>query len=74
MAAAPSATPPRRSEASNRRVQHVELTEGGIELFDRLREVAVRHDERLRSTLDLEETAQLGELLDRLEASVSSGR
>jgi MarR family transcriptional regulator for hemolysin len=60
-------------EASNRRVQHVELTEGGIELFDRLREVAVRHDQRLGSTLDLQETAQLAELLDRLEASVSSG-
>ena len=59
-------------EASNRRVQRVELTETGIELFQRLREVAVRHDQRLRSQLTVQETAQLAGLLDRLEGSVGS--
>src|SRR2546423_3996129 len=49
-------------EASNRRVQHVELTDEGQALFDRLRQVAVRHDERLRSNLTDEETGLLAEL------------
>ena len=39
-------------------------------LFDRLREVAVRHDARLRSQLTDDETAQLADLLDRLQAGV----
>src|SRR4051794_11668516 len=38
-------------DESNRRVQQVELTDAGAELFDRLRDVAVRHDQRLRSRL-----------------------
>jgi len=38
-------------EADNRRVQHVALTPAGETLFARLREVAVRHDRRLRSNL-----------------------
>lgn len=53
-------------EESNRRVQHVELTEDGIELFNRLREVARRHDKRLRSQLSEAEIERLGDLLDRL--------
>ncbi|HEY3186923.1 MAG TPA: MarR family winged helix-turn-helix transcriptional regulator [Solirubrobacteraceae bacterium] len=57
-------------EASNRRVQRVALTAEGEALFDRLREVAVRHDARLRSGLTDEETAQLAELLDKLQAGV----
>ena len=57
-------------EESNRRVQRVELTEEGAALFDRLREVAVRHDERLRSQLSDAETAQLAELLERLQAGL----
>ena len=60
----------RRREAANRRVQRVELTEAGAALFERLREVVVRHDERLRSGLTEEEVAQLGALLDKLEAGV----
>jgi MarR family transcriptional regulator for hemolysin len=55
---------------TNRRVQRVELTEEGIALFDRLREVALRHDERLRSKLSDEETAQLAELLEKLLAGL----
>jgi MarR family transcriptional regulator for hemolysin len=52
---------------SNRRVQQVELTEAGAELFDRLRQVAMRHDARLRSALSERELAQLSKLLSKLE-------
>jgi MarR family transcriptional regulator, transcriptional regulator for hemolysin len=57
-------------EAENRRVQHVELTDAGVELFDRLRVVAQAHDQRLRSALSDDDVGRLGELLDRLEAGV----
>jgi MarR family transcriptional regulator, transcriptional regulator for hemolysin len=53
-------------EAGNRRVQRTALTPAGEELFERLREVAVSHDERLRSLLTDRETALLAELLDKL--------
>lgn len=52
---------------SNRRVQRTALTPAGEELFERLRDVAVRHDERLRSLLTDDETALLTELLDKLQ-------
>ena len=57
-------------DAANRRVQHVELTDEGRALFDRLRHVAVRHDKRLRAHLSDEEIARLGDLLDKLRAAV----
>lgn len=57
-------------ESGNRRVQRVELTDEGSAMFDRLREVAVRHDERLRSRLSDEEAALLTKLLDRLLAGL----
>jgi MarR family transcriptional regulator, transcriptional regulator for hemolysin len=57
-------------EEHNRRVQRVELTDEGAALFDRLREVATRHDARLRSNLSDGETAQLAELLDKLQAGL----
>ncbi len=59
-------------EDGNRRVQRVELTDAGIELFDRLRAVAVRHDRLLRSQLSDDEVEQLGALLDKLEAGVQA--
>ena len=59
-------------DAGNRRVQQVELTDEGVALFDRLREVAMRHDERLRSKLSDEETEQLAELLEKLLAGLES--
>ena len=58
-------------ETSNRRVQRVELTEEGAALFERLREVALRHDARLRSKLSDEETARLADLLGRLQSGLS---
>ncbi len=56
----------RRREAGNRRVQHVELTASGLELFERLRDVAVRYDAELRARLGEQDAARLAELLDRL--------
>jgi MarR family transcriptional regulator, transcriptional regulator for hemolysin len=53
---------------SNRRVQQVELTDAGIALFDRLREMAMSHDQRLRSRLTPREVEQLNKLLHKLES------
>jgi MarR family transcriptional regulator for hemolysin len=60
-------------DAENRRVQRVALTDAGAELFERLRAVAVRHDERLRSHLTETEAEQLAELLDKLQTGVREG-
>jgi MarR family transcriptional regulator, transcriptional regulator for hemolysin len=60
-------------EDNNRRVQRVELTDDGLELWGRLRAVAVRHDKLLRSQLSDDEVEQLGALLERLEAGVQAG-
>jgi MarR family transcriptional regulator, transcriptional regulator for hemolysin len=57
-------------EPGDRRSQRVELTDQGSALFDRLREVAVVHDARLRSRLSEAEAEQLAGLLDRLAAGV----
>jgi MarR family transcriptional regulator, transcriptional regulator for hemolysin len=57
-------------EEGNRRSQHVELTDDGIALFDRLRGVAVAHDARLRGGFSDAELQQLAGLLDRLRATV----
>jgi MarR family transcriptional regulator for hemolysin len=58
-------------DPTNRRVQHTALTPAGEELFTRLREVAVRHDQRLRAQLTDTETALLRELLNKLAAAVA---
>jgi MarR family transcriptional regulator for hemolysin len=57
-------------DSSNRRVQRAELTDEGKALFDQLRQVALRHDQRLRSRLTDEETEHLGELLEKLQAGL----
>jgi MarR family transcriptional regulator, transcriptional regulator for hemolysin len=57
-------------EEGNRRVQRVELTDDGIALFDRLREIAVRHNARLQEVLSDDEAATLSELLERLRTTV----
>src|SRR3954465_12510090 len=63
---------PRRRgrEDHTRRVQRVELTDEGAALFERLREVATRHDARLRAKLSDSETAQLAGPLDKLRAGL----
>jgi MarR family transcriptional regulator, transcriptional regulator for hemolysin len=62
----------RRRDDANRRVQRVELTPEGAELFTRLRRVATRHDERLREQLGAGEAAALVALLDKLAAGVAA--
>jgi MarR family transcriptional regulator for hemolysin len=57
-------------EPGNRRVQRVELTADGQAMFERLREVAMRHDRRLRENLSEDETATLRTLLEKLRAGV----
>jgi MarR family transcriptional regulator for hemolysin len=59
-------------EPDNRRVQQVELTDDGKAMFDRLRAVAVRHDERLRAAFTEEELERLAELLDRMRHVVDA--
>jgi MarR family transcriptional regulator for hemolysin len=59
-------------EPDDRRSQRVELTPEGQAMFDRLRSVAMRHDERLRAPFSDEEVEQLAGLLDRLRLSVES--
>jgi MarR family transcriptional regulator, transcriptional regulator for hemolysin len=54
------------SRTRSGRVQQVELTAEGVALFDCLREVARRHDERLRARLGADELAQLAALLDKI--------
>jgi MarR family transcriptional regulator, transcriptional regulator for hemolysin len=58
-------------EDGNRRVQHVALTDEGEALFERLRHVAVAHDERLRAQLSARELEQLAGLLAKLETGVA---
>jgi MarR family transcriptional regulator for hemolysin len=53
-------------DESNKRVQQVELTDEGNAMFDRLRGVATKHDQRLRSRLSEREVAQLSKLLHKL--------
>ena len=51
-------------------MQRVELTDEGAARFDSLRDVAMRHDKRLRAQLTDAEAEQLGELLDKLRAGL----
>jgi MarR family transcriptional regulator for hemolysin len=53
-------------EDGNRRVQQVALTEAGEALFEQLREVAARHDRRLRSNMTDGEVDRLAALLGKL--------
>jgi MarR family transcriptional regulator for hemolysin len=58
----------RERDPDNRRVQRVELTDAGMAMFDRLRDVAVAHDRRLAATLAAGEAERLGDLLRRVQA------
>jgi MarR family transcriptional regulator, transcriptional regulator for hemolysin len=62
----------RRRAPGNRRVQVVELTERGDELFQMLSGAAIAHDRRLCAGLSDEEIALLSALLDRLRRNVVS--
>src|SRR6476646_11587738 len=57
-------------DAGNRRGQQVALPEAGEALFARMRQVASTYDRQLRSQLSDAETAQLAELLEKLQAGI----
>ena len=61
----------RTRDPSNRRVQRVELTKEGDAAFDRLRKVAVKFDQRLRTDLSDDELARVGDVLDKRAENVA---
>jgi MarR family transcriptional regulator for hemolysin len=63
----------RRRDAGNRRIQIVELTDAGEEMFGRLRDVALTFDKQLRRGITAAEVSALEDLLGRLEANVGIG-
>jgi MarR family transcriptional regulator, transcriptional regulator for hemolysin len=62
----------RRRDAGNRRIQIVELTDAGEEMFGRLRDVALGFDKQLRQGISAAEVSVLEDLLGRLEANVGT--
>lgn len=60
----------RERDPTNRRIQHVRLTEAGEAAFLRLRAAAVDFDGALRAGISEQEIATLDALLGRLEANV----
>ena len=62
----------RRRDAANRRIQVVELTEAGEEIFGRLASVALSFDKKLRRGISAAEVATLEDLLGRLGANVGA--
>jgi MarR family transcriptional regulator for hemolysin len=61
----------RRRDPTNRRIQHVELTEAGEAAFQRMRRATVAFDQRLRAGLSDSDLALAGRVLDRLRANVA---
>jgi MarR family transcriptional regulator for hemolysin len=61
----------RRPDPANRRVHQVELTPDGDAAFDRLRQVVVAFDRRLRTGISADEATVLAGLLDRLERNAA---
>src|SRR5690242_10408475 len=59
----------RSRDPANRRVQRVSLTPEGDAVFDRLRKIALKFDQRLRSGLSEDELAAVGAVLDKLTAN-----
>lgn len=62
----------RRRDAANRRIQIVELTDAGEQMFGQLRDVALAFDKQLRRGISAAEVSALEDLLSRLEANVGS--
>jgi MarR family transcriptional regulator for hemolysin len=61
----------RHRDAANRRIQHVELTAAGEELFRQLAGAAMIFDQRLRAGLADGDIEALEQLLGRLHANVT---
>ncbi len=59
-------------EPDNRRAQRVELTDAGVALFDRLREVAVRHDGLVRALFSEQELETFADFLDRVRTGLTA--
>jgi MarR family transcriptional regulator for hemolysin len=64
----------RRRAVTNRRVQIVELTPAGDEMFGRLRGIASSFDQQLRRGVSAAEIAALAEVLGRLAANVGAAQ
>jgi MarR family transcriptional regulator for hemolysin len=64
----------RERDPQNLRVQHVELTDAGVERFTALLGTVRAFDERLRRGLDDDELATLRDLLGRLVANATDAR
>lgn len=62
----------RRRDATNRRIQIVELTGAGEEMFGRLAGVAMAFDKRLRRGISAAEVTVLEDLLGRLAANAAA--
>jgi MarR family transcriptional regulator for hemolysin len=60
----------RRRHPENRRIHVVEMTESGVAMFSRLREVAMAFDETLRSDLGADDLAVFTRVLARMYANV----
>jgi MarR family transcriptional regulator, transcriptional regulator for hemolysin len=61
----------RRRDDGNRRVQLIELTDGGRAAFAALRDAAVAFDERLRTGIADADVALAAQVLERLSANVA---
>jgi MarR family transcriptional regulator for hemolysin len=61
----------RGRDPGNRRVHRVELTADGLALFDRLRDAAREHDERLRAGLDPADLARVAAALEQMRRNVT---
>jgi MarR family transcriptional regulator for hemolysin len=61
----------RRAEA-NRRVQIVELTPAGDEMFGRLRDIAMSFDRQVRRGISADEITALADVLGRLAANAGA--
>lgn len=63
----------RDRDATNRRIQHVSLTEAGESMFMRLRGVAMAFDRKLREDVSDEQVEALRAALGRLVANAGNG-
>ena len=62
----------RRRDAANRRIQVVELTPAGEDMFARLGTVALAFDQQLRREVSEEQIAELEAVLRQLKANVGA--
>ncbi len=61
----------RRSDPTNRRIQHVEITEAGETAFGQMRDAAVAFDQRLQAGLTANDLSALARMLDQLQRNAT---